>query len=202
MEHTPKPGEIYRHFKNRLYQVIAVARHTETEEELVVYQALYGTYGVYARPLAGFTGKVDRKKYPDAAQAFRFELVDVSGLAEAEEKESRTKASQSDKTGEDQKESGGPDKTGDAGKDITVPAGEEALEQALNPLLLSFVDTRDFDVKLEILSAMEDRVGQDDVDALCEALDLPKMTGDIGGQVRSVRQYLEMRKKFDNKRLR
>lgn len=65
-------GEVYRHFKGNLYRVLHIAKHTETGEDLVIYQDVEDDKKVYARPMDMFTSKVDKLKYPDVTAEYRF----------------------------------------------------------------------------------------------------------------------------------
>ena len=72
---------IYRHFKGDYYLVEDVAIHSESKEKYVVYRALYGdTSTLYIRPYDMFLSEVDREKYPNVKQQYRFELQDIKSV--------------------------------------------------------------------------------------------------------------------------
>ncbi len=182
-DRIPKPGEFYRHFKNKLYQIAAIAEHTETGEKLVIYQALYGDFRMYARPLAMFVSEVDHEKYPDAQQKYRFQRVcpEPGTLTGSED---------------------GGQGTGAAESEIWQAADKAEQEPQVNPWLERFLDAEGYDRKLEALSQMRGKVGQKELDSLYLVLDIPQASGDADSQLRQIRKYLEMQKRYDGSRLR
>ena len=68
---------IYKHFKGDYYLVEDIATHSETKEKYVVYRGLYGKSELYIRPYDMFMSEVDREKYPNVEQKYRFELTEI-----------------------------------------------------------------------------------------------------------------------------
>lgn len=184
----PVPGEFYRHFKNKLYQIITVAFHSETGEPMVVYQALYGEFKTWARPLSMFMGEVDREKYPDVKQKYRFEKVVFAKAAAAPEENGGALGA-----------AGGDSAGGQAG------GGNIQEEPQMNPYLLEFLDALDsknYDKKLEYLARLHGHVTQKEMDDIYMILDMPAGTGTMEEQLAAVRRQLMLLRKFDGERLR
>ena len=78
----PKQGELYKHFKNKLYKVVTIARDCETMEEMVVYQAMYGNNECYIRSVSDFMAELSKEQYPNATQKYRFEKVEEEAKVE------------------------------------------------------------------------------------------------------------------------
>ena len=76
-----KLGRVYRHFKGDYYLAEAVALDSETNEEMVIYRKLYGDGALWVRPLKMFLEEIDREKYPNACQKYRFELQEIESRA-------------------------------------------------------------------------------------------------------------------------
>ena len=224
MNQMPRPGERYRHFKDKLYQIVAVATHSETGEKMVIYQALYGEFGVWARPLSMFLEPVDREKYPEAAQKLRFERVAAAGDEEQEEartedkerEEARTEGKEREEAraeGKEREEARAADKECEeapARGDNGIPAGEQACghddqgsdESSLHPRLFRFLDAGSPGERVNLLRLMKGRVGQAEVDSLCTCLDARRPDGSIEEQIDDLIGRLQMQQKYQTSRLR
>lgn len=186
MSFIPKPHEIYKHFKGNLYQITAIAEHTETGETLVVYQAMYGDFKTYARPLAMFVSPVDREKYPDAAQEFRFEL---QGPDAARQKAEMSICSQSDNV-----------MPGPAAS-VKEPA-EESEELNIDPLVLEFLDADSYEQRLNILAGLHHRITDEMITTMAIACDVEIEDGDVEERYESLKACLLTMERYECNRLR
>ena len=75
-----KINGVYRHFKGDYYLLIDVAPQSETKEKYVVYRGLYGNNELYIKPFDMFFSEVDKEKYPEVKQQYRFELQDIESV--------------------------------------------------------------------------------------------------------------------------
>ena len=165
MTFIPKPHEIYKHFKGNLYQVVTIAEHSETGEQLVIYQALYGDFKTYARPLVMFTGEVDRQRYPEVTQRFRFELQGTDADRQIRETEAvgvehpvstQTTVTASQPAAAQAMpivaQNIAAQATATAAQTTIAPVSPaEDEEPALDPLVLEFLDADSYEEKLNIL---------------------------------------------------
>lgn len=196
MGQLPKANEIYRHFKGNLYRVITIATHTETREKLVIYQALYGDFGIYARELSMFMSRVDRQKYPDAPQEYRFELVPEIIGQQAQQRSMEIAAAETS-TGSGTK----PQSQAECMSKAAEPEAEEE-EAALDSRLLAFLDADTYREKLNLLVSMRESLTDDMVNTMAVSLDVEVNEGAIEERYDALKNCLLMLEKYECSRLR
>ena len=204
-------GQFYRHFKNRLYQVVAVAEHSETGERMVVYQALYGEYRVYARPYEMFVSEVDHEKYPQANQKYRFELVKpADGQEESQNQEvPKSGYEQSDvqepaaERAEEQSDVQEPAaERAEEQTDTQVSAPEKTEEGAVNPLLLEFLDADTLEDKMHIMIFGRNQMDDNLLNSIAISLDLVVEEKSTEEKYDEILNCLSMMETFECNRLR
>jgi len=204
-------GQFYRHFKNRLYQVVAVAEHSETGERMVVYQALYGEYRVYARPYEMFVSEVDHEKYPQANQKYRFELVKpADGQKESQNQEvPKSGYEQSDvqepaaERAEEQSDVQEPAaERAEEQTDTQVSAPEKTEEGAVNPLLLEFLDADTLEDKMHIMIFGRNQMDDNLLNSIAISLDLVVEEKSTEEKYDEILNCLSMMERFECNRLR
>ena len=180
MRENPRPGEFYRHFKNKLYQIIAVATHSESKEQLVIYQALYGDFGVYARPLDMFLSEVDREKYPETEQKYRFEKVE--NISEVSKQITDINSEINIET-------------------INKTLKEESEDDPEN-FFIDFLDADDYYTKKKIILANKENITDKQLDAIFDIYGLKRNGIDKTIDIADFIAYLDMQIHFEGKRLR
>lgn len=186
-ESRPAPGQRYRHFKGNVYQIIALAYDSETNEEMVVYQALYGDFTIYVRSLHMFLEPVDKEKYPTAIQQYRFERIYPAACPERDVQETEicsgkllSEKAQEEKCQEDKASSG---------------------DTGLNPLLIQFLDADTYADKLKIFLEMRDSIDEVVLTDVAASMDISTGTGSLEEQYASVQYALHTLAKYErNKR--
>lgn len=181
-----RQGQFYRHFKNRLYQVVAVAEHSETGEQMVVYQALYGDYRVYVRPYEMFVSEVDHEKYPDVSQKYRFELVEFTRKEDGQE--NRQETAREDPAEEEVQ------------KEQPVLRTDEMNQ--VDPVLLEFLDADTLEEKMHILAYNRNRMTEGLLNSIAISLDLVVEKKGIQAQYDEIMNCLGTMERFECNRMR
>lgn len=216
MTFIPKPHEIYKHFKGNLYQIVTIAQHSETGEQLVIYQAMYGDFKTYARPLAMFTSEVDKVKYPEIQQRFRFELQGAD--ADRQTRESAAVSGAQTTTAQDAaiwtaqaatvqdaatvvaQAAAKPASVETHPETAHIEAAEE--EPALDPLVLEFLDADSYEQKLNILAGLHHRITDEMITTMAIACDIEVNDGETEERYEELKNCLLTMEKFECNRLR
>lgn len=194
---NPAPGERYRHFKGNKYQIVAIARHSETGEKLVVYQALYGDFEIYARPLEMFLQPVDRIKYPNVRQRWRFELEEAGLDAKEDDKEETAVEAEENACRVVNRVEPEEQETEEVELEEPEPVKEERTSM---DDLMDFLDARTCRERLNILMGMSKRLDEIVINNMAAAMEVSLEEGSLEEKYQSLIQCVTTRERFERER--
>lgn len=202
-DRIPGPQDIYRHYKGKLYQIITLAQHSESNELLVVYQALYGDFRVYARSLESFIEELNPSIYPEAGQKHRFELVKAGDAICTDKNISLpdNKALEDMETADAKKAEAG------TAKEANMANERHNAEQSLPDteayaVLLKFLEADSYSKKLDVVYSGKKYLNDRIITDMAMALDCSIDDGSLDKRTESLINCLQALSRFENKRLR
>lgn len=198
MSDRPIAHTIYKHFKGNLYQVICVATDSENGQEMVVYQALYGDYKFYVRPLEMFMSKVDKEKYPDVKQEYRFEKVEINTDVSAKS----SAASVTSNVAEAEIDSNSISTKTNVTSELETVDNTTQSKPKLDSDLLAFFDASTYEERLEILARMRYKITDDMIDSMSIVTSIDVPAGDVAKRYEDFKEALMTRKHFECSRFR
>ena len=204
MRETPRPFDIYRHFKGKTYQIMTIAKDSETGEAMVVYQQLYAPYEAYVRPLDMFMSEVDKVKYPQVEQKYRFEKIQNAVFMQAVvEQDGAMPKSINEENQIPLHTIENVTKQEQTVSEETLQASaveEENFELA--PGLMEFLDADSYEEKLEILCRLHNTITDAMIDTMAVSLDIEVKEGDIEQRFNELKSCLLTMEHFECNRLR
>lgn len=203
MLQTPRVSDIYRHFKGNLYQIVALAEHSETREQMVVYQAMYGDFRIYVRPLEMFLEPVDKVKYPNASQQMRFEPVDRAQLQQTQQV--APQPTLANVSASQQAVSQPVEAQPAAPKSATpAPANSAYSDEVLNqvePGVLRFLDADTHEQRLEILVSLAGEITDHMLNTMAVAMDVELSEETLEDKYEELKNCLITLEKYERNRL-
>lgn len=221
MRDNPKPYEIYRHFKGNIYQILAIAKDSEDGHLIVVYQALYGSYEIYARDLVQFMSPVDRIKYPEAEAQYRFTKVDSAQPTVNDknghsysQSDTKTDTGNSDSRSNSQMDTGHFESRSDVNVNVEYQSSQSDektntghqddqsdvkadADYQMDPQVEAFLDADSYEEKLNILAGLHRRITDDMLKIMALTMDIELNPGSTQEQYDELKNCLLTRNKFE-----
>lgn len=195
-------GAYYKHFKNKLYKVLDIVYHSETKEAMVLYQALYGDFKSYVRPLDMFLSEVDHVKYPEVKQKYRFSRVSLDEFGNVSPIDEDNSEFVTNTVAKPESMASTQSAIKAESEIVSEIEANTDNEARIASLVEKFLDSKEYEDKLDALLLLNNNINDDLIDLFAESLDIVVEKGDLATRVKSLKAVLQAHTKYEGGRLR